>query len=132
MSGCDGDWTGGGPGRVGAGRDAYVAGRDLAVTNNYLAGGDGGVRASFRARVDRAAEELAAAVGDQWRREERLRRVQDPVPLPVRWTAADPLLSDHVANIRGAADRDGGEVGLDGVLGGGWTRSWLSRRAAWS
>ena len=55
--------------------------------------------ASFRARVDRAAEELAAAVSDQWGREEKLRRIQDPVPLPVRWAAADPLLSDHVANI---------------------------------
>jgi hypothetical protein len=112
----DGDWTAGGPGRVSAGRDAYVAGRDQTVTNNYFAGGDSGVRASLRAGVDRAAEELAAAVGDQWRREERLRRVQDPVPLPVRWTAADPLLSDHMANIRGAADGDSGEIVLDGVL----------------
>ena len=53
-----------------------------------------------RARADRAAEELAAAVSDQWGREEKLRRIQDPVPLPVRWAAADPLLSDHAANIR--------------------------------
>lgn len=51
---------------------------------------------SLRAQVNRAAEELAAAVSDQWRHEEKLRRIQDPVPLPVRWTAADPLLSDHV------------------------------------
>src|ERR1700722_15160085 len=43
-----------------------------------------------RARLDRAAEELAAAVSDQWGREEKLRRIQDPVPLPVRWVAADP------------------------------------------
>ena len=57
-------------------------------------------------------------VGDEWRREERLRRVQDPAPLPVRWTAADPLLSDHVANIRRSPDGTGGKLGLDGVLPG--------------
>ena len=66
-----------------------------------------------RARLDRAAEELATAVSDQWEREGKLRRIQDPVPLPVRWIAADPLLSDHVANIR----RVPGEViDLDGAL----------------
>ena len=69
--------------------------------------------ASFRARVDRAAEELAAAVSDQWGREEKLRRIQDPVPLPVRWIAADPLLSDHVANIR---RMPGEAIDLDGAL----------------
>jgi hypothetical protein len=68
---------------------------------------------SFRARVDRAAEELAAAVSDQWGREEKLRRIQDPIPLPMRWAAADPLLSDHVANIH----RIPGEaIDLDGTL----------------
>lgn len=45
-------------------------------------------------------EELAAAVSNQWRQEEKLRRIQDPIPLPVRWIAADPLLSDHVENRR--------------------------------
>ena len=110
MSEHDRDWPGRAPEQVSAGRDAFAAGRDLAITNNYLAAADGEVSASFRARVDRAAEELAAVVGDQWRREERLRRIQDPVPLPVRWTAADPLLSDHVANIRRApVDVGGGD-----------------------
>ena len=104
------------PEQVCAGRDAFAAGRDLAITNNYLAAAHGEVSASFRARVDRAAEELAAVVGDQWRREERLRRIHDPVPLPVRWTAADPLLSDHVANIRRAPVDGGDEIGLDGTL----------------
>ena len=75
--------------------------------------GAAGTDASCLARVDRAAEELAAAVSDQWGREERLRRIQDPVPLPVRWAAADPLLSDHAVNIR----RVPGEViDLDGAL----------------
>ena len=104
------------PEQVCAGRDTFAAGRDLAITNNYLAAAHGEVSASFRARVDRAAEELAAVVGDQWRREERLRRIHDPVPLPVRWTAADPLLSDHVANIRRAPVDGGDEIGLDGTL----------------
>jgi GTPase SAR1 family protein len=56
--------------------------------------------ADFHVQVTRAAEELSTAVAEQWRREERLRRVQDPAPIPIRWTAADPLLSDHVENIR--------------------------------
>jgi hypothetical protein len=70
---------------------------------------------AFRKRVDRAAEDLAAAVGDQWRREEKLRRIQDPVPLPVRWTAADPLLSDHIANILRLPD-ECHAINLDGAL----------------
>ena len=85
-----------------AGRDAYKAGRDIAITNNYVIAAE--TTARFKTGVVRAAEELAAAVAEQWRREERLRRLQDPVPIPVRWSAADPLLSDHVANIRRAPD----------------------------
>ena len=107
-SGVGRPWT---PGDINAQRDAYVAGRDVTVTNNYVAAPD--MTAGFRARVISAVEELAAAVAEQWRREERLRRIQDPVPIPVRWTAADPLLSDHVANIRGTPTDT---VGLDGTL----------------
>ncbi|WP_289940546.1 NACHT domain-containing protein [Streptomyces sp. S.PNR 29] len=54
----------------------------------------------FSERLRRAAEDLAAAVREQWRAEERFRRLQDPFPLPVRWTMADPLITDHWANIR--------------------------------
>jgi NACHT domain-containing protein len=98
-------------GDINARRDAYVAGRDMTVTNNYVTAPD--MTVGFRARVVGAAEELAAAVAEQWRREERLRRIQDPVPIPVRWRAADPLLSDHMANIRRMpADA----VNLDGNL----------------
>lgn len=114
----DRDWPGRTPEQVSAGRDVFVAGRDLTVTNNYVAAADGEVSAFFRARVDQAAEELAIVVDDQWRREEKLRRIQDPVPLPVRWTAADPLLSDHATNIRRVLADESGELGLDGSLSG--------------
>jgi hypothetical protein len=107
---------------VEAGRDAYAAGRDIAVTNyattSYISAIATDKDAAFRVRIDRAVEELAEAVGDQWRAEERLRRIHDPIPLPVRWTAADPLLSDHPANIyrlpAHAPDLDGS---LDRVAG---------------
>jgi hypothetical protein len=48
------------------------------------------------AELDTAGDRLAAAVQKQWREEARTRRLQDPWPLPVRWTAADPGLADHV------------------------------------
>ena len=71
---------GGSAEQVSAGRDAYVAGRDLVITNSYLPSETGEVSAAFHARVNQAAEELAVVVGDEWRREERHRRVQDPGP----------------------------------------------------
>src|SRR5438067_2159942 len=46
-----------------------------------------------------AADQLAQAVGAQWRREEEFRRVVDPLPLPVRWHLAPERLTDHWANI---------------------------------
>jgi hypothetical protein len=41
------------------------------------------------------ADELAAAVADQWQREAAIRHLNDPYPLPVRWVPADPPLSDE-------------------------------------
>jgi NACHT domain len=40
------------------------------------------------------ADQLALAVGGQWRVEANLWRLNDPYPLPVSWTAADPSLTD--------------------------------------
>jgi len=40
------------------------------------------------------ADRLAVAVGRQWEDEARVRRLNDPWPLPVSWTAADPSLTD--------------------------------------
>ncbi|MGW4112932.1 NACHT domain-containing protein [Actinosynnema sp. NPDC004786] len=60
---------------------------------------------------------LARDVAARWRREEELRRVHDPFPLPVRWHTAAEGLSDHWSNIRrspaGGAD---GALPLDGRL----------------
>jgi hypothetical protein len=44
--------------------------------------------------VGRIADDLADAVNSVWRSEAAGRRVFDPYPLPVRWTAADPGLVD--------------------------------------
>ncbi len=44
--------------------------------------------------VARLADQLAAAVGEQWQAEAALRRLNDPYPLPVSWAAADPSLTD--------------------------------------
>ncbi|RSM55184.1 XRE family transcriptional regulator [Amycolatopsis sp. WAC 01376] len=50
------------------------------------------------AEVKKAADHLATIIAVRLRREEELRRVHDPFPLPVRWrTAAD--LADHWDNI---------------------------------
>ena len=97
------------PQHVGAGRDGYVAGRDQTF-NTYAGCGIPDTGTRLRA----AADDLAVAVRKQWRAEEGRRRLQDPVPLPVRWTVAGPPLSDSAENIFLSA----GEVtGLDGTLG---------------
>ncbi|MCL2581828.1 MAG: NACHT domain-containing protein [Streptosporangiales bacterium] len=105
-----------GPGaqRLSAGRDVLGAGRDLSIKNTYNFGWGSGRRSErFRVRADEALEKLAEAVQEQWRQEERLRRINDPVPLPIRWTEADPVLSDHAPNIT----RSGiGSLELDGSL----------------
>jgi outer membrane protein assembly factor BamB len=40
------------------------------------------------------ADALALAVTQHWQAEARTRRLNDPYPLPVRWTPADPSLTD--------------------------------------
>jgi hypothetical protein len=41
-----------------------------------------------------AADQLAIAVGAQWEAEARVRRLNEPYPLPVSWDAADASLTD--------------------------------------
>lgn len=68
--------------------------------------------------LDAAADQLAVAVGVQWRREEELRRVHTPFPLPVRWHAAPAELMDHLANVgRVPAGVPAGRLELAGELG---------------
>jgi hypothetical protein len=45
--------------------------------------------------LDEAADQLAAATRAQWEKEAAVRRLNDPYPLPVSWTAADPALTDR-------------------------------------
>lgn len=56
-------------------------------------------------RLDTMAEMLAAAVRTQWETEEQIRRIHDPFPLPIRWTAAPDHVMDHWSAINGAIDR---------------------------
>jgi NACHT domain len=51
------------------------------------------------AQVARAAEELRAAVWEQWRREAEVRSLGDPDPMPVRWRLSDPAVMDHDEHI---------------------------------
>jgi hypothetical protein len=52
------------------------------------AGSDRGVS------LGKLADQLAMAVGAQWEAEAAIRRLNDPYPLPVSWTAADSSLTD--------------------------------------
>ena len=54
----------------------------------------------FERRLAEAADDLAHAVGAGLDREEELRRIQDPFPLPVRWQQAPDNIMDHWENIR--------------------------------
>ncbi|MGW8396093.1 NACHT domain-containing protein [Streptomyces lydicus] len=49
-------------------------------------------------RLDRYCDQLAVAVREQWQAEWRLRRLQDPDPLQVSWTLAEPWLADRWDN----------------------------------
>jgi transcriptional regulator with XRE-family HTH domain len=55
---------------------------------------------AFAGRLAAAADDLAHAVGVRWSREEELRRIQDPFPLPVGWQLAPDDVMDHWENIR--------------------------------
>jgi transcriptional regulator with XRE-family HTH domain len=55
---------------------------------------------AFERRLAEATDDLAHAVGARLDREEELRRIQDPFPLPVRWQQAPDDVMDHWENIR--------------------------------
>ncbi|PRY34858.1 NACHT domain-containing protein [Umezawaea tangerina] len=65
--------------------------------------------------ADRVAADLRAAVRAQWQREERVRGVHDPYPLPVRWTGAPAALADHWPAVHRDPDRED-PLDLDGTL----------------
>ena len=52
-------------------------------------GGGSGAQASSLS-LAQVADQLAVAVGKQWAEEATVRRLNDPYPLPVSWSAADP------------------------------------------
>ncbi|MFD0308714.1 NACHT domain-containing protein [Streptomyces sp. NPDC127119] len=55
---------------------------------------DGGPRPSPAEVLGARVEQLAAAVEQQWQSEWRLRRLQDPEPIAVHWSSAEPWLAD--------------------------------------
>ena len=55
---------------------------------------------AFERRLAEATDDLAHAVAAGLSREEELRRIQDPFPLPVRWQVAPDDVMDHWENIR--------------------------------
>lgn len=55
--------------------------------------------------LDAVAEVLAVGVRGQLEAEERIRRIHDPFPLPVRWSAALTQLMDHWENVHGSASQ---------------------------
>jgi NACHT domain-containing protein len=54
------------------------------------------------------SDQLARAVGRQWESEARIRRLNDPYPLPVSWSAADSALTDDWAVIEALASAGAG------------------------
>jgi transcriptional regulator with XRE-family HTH domain len=71
----------------------------------------------FERRIAEAADDLAHAVGARLGREEELRRIQDPFPLPLRWTRAPEDVMDHWENIRRVEPGESaGSLDLDGRL----------------
>jgi hypothetical protein len=50
-------------------------------------------------QLARAAQELQAAVREQWRKEAEARSLGDPAPMPVRWRLAEPDVMDHDEHI---------------------------------
>ena len=88
--------------------------------------------------MTQVADQLAVAVGAQWNAEAAARRLNDPYPLPVSWTAADPSLTDTWDSIGELATRP--KFGLEeldglGLRGGGRgprdRPPWLGRAARW-
>lgn len=73
----------------------------LAVADGQSPPSGNGIQpvSAFERELAEAADDLAHAVGARWLREEELRRIQDPCPLPVRWQPAPDMLMDHWENI---------------------------------
>jgi transcriptional regulator with XRE-family HTH domain len=69
-----------------------------------------------RDALDDTADKLARQVRERWQREEEIRRINDPFPLPVRWEQAK--LVDHWENVRGTRSEDSPDgAPFDGKLG---------------
>lgn len=67
-------------------------------------------------RLKRAAQALASALREEFSSEQRLRRLQDPFPLPLRWANADQF-ADHWEAIK-QNPHDGTPIDLEGSLDG--------------
>ncbi|TDP94777.1 helix-turn-helix transcriptional regulator [Labedaea rhizosphaerae] len=75
---------------------AAVGGQDLPEAPP---GNGNRVESASERRLAEAAGELALVVEGRLKREEELRGIQDPFPLPVRWELAPSTVMDHWENI---------------------------------
>ncbi|TXS35124.1 NACHT domain-containing protein [Streptomyces sp. uw30] len=66
-------------------------------------------------RVPHAAEALARKVRGERKAQARLRRLQDPTPMDIRWTRGDACLSDHRHNVPDDESLAGAPEGHGGV-----------------
>ena len=66
------------------------------LTGVYLAWAaySGDQRKAPDTSLEELADQLAVALGAEWEAEARVRRINDPYPLPVSWSAADAALAD--------------------------------------
>ncbi|HYS35659.1 MAG TPA: helix-turn-helix transcriptional regulator, partial [Pseudonocardiaceae bacterium] len=76
-----------------------LAAADGQVSPDLSSGNGSQPESAFAGRLAEATDDLAHAVGARWCREEELRRIQDPFPLPVGWVLAPDDVMDHWENI---------------------------------
>jgi NACHT domain len=67
---------------------------------------------SWTKDLESLAHRLAASVGSQWRREAQVRRLNEPYPLSVSWSAADPVLTDSWHSLEDLARTAVGRLSL--------------------
>jgi tetratricopeptide (TPR) repeat protein len=73
-------------------------------------------RETLEKQLDNVTEELFSSVYNKWEREERVRRVHDPFPLPVEFEKAPAQLMDHWQNITDGANDPCNEINLSGGI----------------
>lgn len=93
-----------------------VTGLAVSLWRDISVAGEATRSASPRDRLGPLTERLAQAVKEQWRAEWRLRRLQDPHPFQVQWSAAEAWLSDVPESVGPSLGPDGQMEGISSAL----------------